>query len=179
VRNTKTLTMKLKLLVTAISLTTTLLAFGQDSTQLKRTPYKLAVAVDKKTVYEEDIKATPYVLPNKAIQLYPGETVFIEVEQENGVIKSVTAVDKNVSPDKTLIINFTQSSKKKVHELSMLKIENPFSQDLIYTSKIFLLHQHRWVDTNVYPVRAKLTAFETWPDIITSIALGNWEFKSR
>jgi hypothetical protein len=171
--------MKLKLIATALTLTTTFLAFGQDSTQLKRTPYKLTVAVDKKTTYEEDIKATPYVLPNKAIQLYPGETVFIEIEQENGVIKSVTAVDKNINPSKTLKISFTQSVKKKVHELSMLSIENPFPQDLVYTSKIFLLQQHRWVNTNVYPVRAKLSAFETWPDVIISIALGNWEFKTQ
>ena len=71
--------MKLKLIGTALTLTTTLFAFGQDSTQLKRTPYKLKVAVDKKTVYEEDIKATPYVLPNKAVQLYPGESIFIEI----------------------------------------------------------------------------------------------------
>jgi hypothetical protein len=169
--------MKLKLIAAALTLIPTCLAFGQDSTQLKRTPYKLTVVVDKKTIYEEDIKATPYVLPNKAIQLYPGETLFVEIEQENGVIKRMTAVDKNINPDKTLTITFTQSVKKKVHELIMLKIENPFSKDLIYTAKIFLLHKHSWVETEVYPVSAKLAAFETWPDVITSIALGNWKFK--
>jgi hypothetical protein len=171
--------MKLKIIASVLILTTTHFAIGQDSTQLKRTPYKLKVAVDKKTVYEEDIKATPYVLPNKAIQLYPGETVFIEIDQENGVIKNVTAVDKNVNPGKTLKISFTQTANKKVHELTMLSIENPFPQDLVYTSKIFLLKQQRWVDTNVYPVRAKLSAFETWPDVIISIALGNWQFKKE
>lgn len=160
-------------------MTTTFLGFGQDSTQLKRTPYRLTVAVDKKTNYEEDIKSTPYVLPNKAIQLYPGETVFLEIEQEKGIIKTVTAVDKNINPHKTLTISFSQIVKKKVHELTMLRIENPFSQDLVYTSKIFLLQQYRWADTNVYPVRSKLSAFETWPDIIISIALGNWEFKAQ
>jgi hypothetical protein len=171
--------MKLKLIVTALIFSWTLLAFGQDSTQLKRTPYKLTVAVDKKTVYEEDIKATPYVLPNKVIQLYPGETINVEIEQKDGVITTVTAVDKVEKPEKTIIISFSQTSKKKVHEMTMLKIANPFPVDLIYGSKIFLLKQNRWVDTNVYPVRAKLSAFETWPDIITSIAIGNWEFKSN
>jgi hypothetical protein len=171
--------MKLKLIVTALTITWTLLAVGQDSTQLKRTPYKLAVAVDKKTVYEEDINATPYVLPNKAIQLYPGETIYVEIEQKDGIITTVTAVDKVKNPEKTIVISFSQTSKKKVHELTMLKIINPFPVDLIYKSKIFLLKQNRWVDTNVYPVAAKLSAFETWPDIITSIALGNWEFKSN
>lgn len=171
--------MKCQLFAGTLFLASTFLTFAQDSTQLKRTPYKLSVAVDKKTVYEEQIKATPYVLPNKAIQLYPGESVFIEIEEQNGLIKTVTAVEKNVHPEKTLIITFTQSTKKKSHELTTLKIQNPFAQDLVYTATIFLLHQHKWVDTNVYPVFAKLTAYETWPDIITSIGLGDWEFKSK
>jgi hypothetical protein len=79
--------------------------FGQDTTQLRRQPYKLKVAVDKSSVYEEDIRATPYVLPNQAIQLYPGETVFIEIEHENGVINNVKAVDKITNPEKTLTIS--------------------------------------------------------------------------
>ena len=170
--------MKLKLILSALILTTTIWVFGQDSTQLKRAPFKLTVAVDKKTVYEEDIKATPFVLPNKVIQLYPGETVFIEIEQENGAIRSITAVDKIVDPAKTLTISFSQIAKKKVHESTMLKIENPFPKDLIYKAKIFLLQQHRWVDTSVYAVGAKLLGFETWPDVIIAIALGNWEFKN-
>jgi hypothetical protein len=169
--------MTLKLIVTALLVTTTLFIFGQDSSQLKRTPYKLIVAVDKKTIYEEDIKATPYVLPNKPIQLYPGENVYLEIEQENGIVKGVTAVDKIVHPDKTLTISFKQTVKKKVHELTMLQIQNPFKQNLIYKSKIFLLQRRAWVDTNVYPVRAGLASFETWPDIITSIALGDWTFQ--
>ena len=154
-------------------------SFSQDSSQLKRKPYKLAVAVDKKTVYQEDLKETPYVLPNKAIQIYPGETIFLEIETDNDIIKTVTAVEKNVNPAKTLTITFSQSSKKGVHESMMLKVENPFSKDLVYKSKIFLLKHSKWVNTDVYPVSAGLSAFETWPDIITSIALGNWEFAKK
>ena len=37
---------------------------AQDTSQLKRTPYKLIIAVDKNSSYEEDIKATAYVLPD-------------------------------------------------------------------------------------------------------------------
>lgn len=171
--------MQVKLIISVLFTLITISIFGQDTTQLTRKPYKLKVAVDKKSVYEEDIQGRPYVLPNKAIQLYPGETVFIEIEHGNGVINKVTAVEKIVNPEKTLTISFTQSVKGKVHELTMLKIENPFPFDLIYTSKIFLLNHQRWVDTNVYPVRAKLSAFETWPDIIISIALGNWKFQNN
>src|SRR5438876_8608995 len=66
--------------------------YCQDQTQLIRTPYKLKVVVTKDITYEEDIQATPYVLPKNTIQLYPGETIYVEVEQENNEIKSMTAV---------------------------------------------------------------------------------------
>ncbi len=171
--------MKLKLIFAILSFIATFFAMAQESTQLQRVAYKLTVAVDKKTFYEEAIKATPYVLPDNTIQLYPGETVFIEIEQENGIIRSMKAVEQNMHPNKTLSIRFSQTSKNRIHQLTMLHIENPFTEDLIYTSKIFLLHQRKWVDTNVYPVSKKLSAFETWPDIITSIALAGWEFKSK
>lgn len=154
-------------------------SYGQDTAQLRRTPYKLVVVADKNTAYEEEIKATPYVLPDKTIQLYPGETVYIEVHQENGNIKSMKAVNEIKNPAITLTISLTQSIKKEAHELIMLKVTNPFSTQLIYQAKIFLLTHNKWVDTDVLPVEPGLSSFETWPDIITSIGLGNWTFKTN
>ena len=153
--------------------------FAQDTILLKRVPYKLTVPVDKNSSYEEQIKATAYVLPDKSVQLYPGETVYIEVEQENGIIKSVRAVKENKNPSITVIISFTQMVNNKVNKLSMLKITNPFQNQLVYKARIFLLQQKRWIDTNVYPVGAELSGYETWPNIITSIWLGNWTFQSK
>lgn len=160
-------------------LTISFYSFGQDTAQLKRVPYKLTVAVDKNTFYEEEIKATTYVLPNKAIQLYPGETIYVEVEQENGNIKSLKAVNKIKDSSKTLTLSFTQSTKKQVHEMMMLKVINPFPNKLIYKANIFLFTQKKWVSTNVYPVEAGLSGFETWPDIITSIGLGDWVLQTK
>ena len=160
-------------------LTISICAHGQDTTQLKRTPYKLIVAVDRNTTYEEEIKGTAYVLPNKTIQLYPGETVYIEVKQVNGKIESMTAVSEIKDPTITVTISFTQSVQKKVHEMTMLQVKNPFASPLTYKAKIFLLTQKKWIDTNVYPVEPGLSAFETWPDIITSIGLGGWTFKTN
>ena len=158
---------------------TSVISYGQDTTKLNRTPYKLTLAVDKKTFYEEELKATPYVLPDNSVQLYPGETVYVEIEQENGVIKSVIAVKDNVKPERTLIISFSQNIKNKVHESMMLKVTNPFSQNLVYKATIFLLKQKKWVATDVYPVEAALSAFEIWPDPIISIALGKWTFQNK
>jgi len=175
---------KLNLVKTKISICIALLtiafySYGQDTALLKRTAYKLIVAVDKKNFYEEDLKATPFVLPDKTVQLYPGETVYIEVEQENGVIKSMKAVKEILDPAKTLTISFTQIAEKKIHQQMMLKVTNPFKQQLVYNASIFLMNQKKWAVTDVYPVEAGLSAYETWPDIITSIGLSQWTFKSR
>ncbi|HEY6900287.1 MAG TPA: hypothetical protein VI233_06580 [Puia sp.] len=167
--------MKQLLLLLALAATTGVGA----SAQLKRAPYKLSVAVDKGTVYEEDIKETPYVLPNNTVQLYPGETVFIEVELADNSITGMTAVKENEHPEKTLVISFTQVASDKKHESMMLKVVNPFKQQLSYGAMIFLMKQKKWVKTDVYPVEAGLAGFETWPDIITSIGLGQWKFKAK
>lgn len=131
-----------------IGLTIILVAFlssahSQDTTLLKRKPYNLKVVVDKNTFYEEDLNATPYVLFGNTVQIYPGETVYLEVEQENGVIKSVKAVKKITDSTKTLTISFTQTTEKKVHQMMMLKVTNPFKQQLVYNAKMFLMKQNK------------------------------------
>jgi hypothetical protein len=153
------------------------LVHAQDTAQLKRMPYKLTVAVDKKTVYEEALKEAPFVLPDNTIQLYPGEIVFIEIEQENGVIKRLKAVKEIKDSAKTLRIKFTQQAEKKIHKMMMLEVYNPFAYELMYDALIYLMRQKRWTSTSIYPVPAKLSGFETWPDIITSIAIGKLRFQ--
>lgn len=158
---------------------TTLCCYGQDTTALTRTPYKLTVAIDKNAVYAADVKATPYVLPDKTLQLYPGEKVYIEVELANDTIASLKAVRENTNPSKTLIVEFTQSAKKNVHEMMMLKVTNPFAKNLVYKCLFFPLKGSKFVETDVLPVMAGLSGFETWPNIIISIALSDWKFEAK
>ena len=152
---------------------------GQDSAILKRTPYTLRIDVDNINFYEDQIGATPYVFPNNGMQIYPGETIYVEVEQDKGVIKSMKAVKKINNPKTTLTITFSQKSENNIHQMMMLKIQNPFPKNLTYEAKMFLLKQNKWFDTDVYPVMAGLSAFETWPDIIISLGLGRWKFTDK
>lgn len=118
-------------------------------------------------------------MPDNTIQLYPGETIYIEVEQENGIIKSMTAVKENKNPAKTVTISLTQSVKKKVHELMMLKVSNPFPQKLVYEAKFFAWPENHWIESDVLPVESGLSGFESWPDIIISIGLSNWRLENK
>ncbi len=168
--------MRYFLILVVFFLTTPFNSKGQDSTILKRIPYTLRIDVDKVNFYEDQIGATPYVFPNNGMQIYPGETIYVEVEQYNGVINSMKAVKQINNPKKTLTISFSQKSENKIHQMMMLEIRNPFPKNLTYEAKMYLLKQNQWFDTNVYPVMAGLSAFETWTDIIISLGLGSWKF---
>ena len=168
--------MKQILFLVLASLTLSLNSKGQDTTVLKRTPYTLRIAVDKKNFYEDQIGATPYVFPNNGMQIYPGETIYVEVVEENGIIKSMKAVKEITKPKTTLTIKFSQKSEKKIHQMMMLEVQNPFPKNLTYEAKMFLLSNNKWVNTSIYPVLAGLSGFETWTDIIISLGLSNWKF---
>ena len=167
------------LFLVVLALTLTLNSKGQDSTVLKRTPYTLKIEVDKKNFYEDQIGATPYVFPNNGMQIYPGETVYVEVVEENGIIKSMKAVKEITNPKTTLTIKFSQKSENKIHQMMMLEVQNPFPKNLTYEAQMFLLNNKKWVNTSIYPVMAGLSGFETWTDIIISLGLGNWKFTDK
>lgn len=170
--------MKKLLLLSLIFFHCSIACFAQDSTQLKRQPYKLKVMVDKKNLYEEDLKESPYVWPDNTIQMYPGEKLFAEAEIKDGAIVKITAVKENTNPEKTLTISFTQVAEGKVHQQMMLKISNPFDKTLTYAASIFILNHSKWVKTSVIPVAPGLSSFESWPDVIISIGIGNWALKN-
>jgi hypothetical protein len=167
------------LFLVVITLTLSLNSKGQDTTVLKRTPYTLRIEVDKKNFYEDQIEETPYVFPNNGMQIYPGETIYVEVVEENGIIKSMKAVKEITKPKTTLTIKFFQKSDKKVHQMMMLEVHNPFPKNLIYDAKMFLLSNKKWINTSIYPVMAGLSGIETWTDIIISLGLDNWKFTDK
>jgi len=156
---------------------TTAICFGQTNDLSQRDAFKLNIAVDDTNFYNADIKASAYVLPDNTIQLYPGETIFVEVELTRKEIKSMKTVKENLHPEKTLIISFSQQTEGKIHKGMMLKIENPFNKKLEYKANMFLMKYNKWAPTSVLPIQAKLSAYEIWSDIIVTIALTGWEFK--
>jgi hypothetical protein len=161
------------LLVLSLSLCTR----AQDTTTLLRPAFTLKMAVDKDHYYEANIKSAPYMLPDTSVQIYPGETIYLEVTQENGVIKKMTAVSVIKDSAVTLTIHFYQETEGKSHSMMMLNVKNPFPYQLIYKARMYILTQKRWVSTDVYPVESGLSSYETWPDLLTSIALNGWTLK--
>ena len=59
----------------------------------------------------------------------------------------------------------------------MLSVFNPFEQDLGYSAIIYLLMYGRWVESEVIDIKPESTGYETWRDIICTIALTDWKLK--
>ena len=156
---------------------TTALSFGQTNDLLKRDAFTLNIAVDDTNFYKSEINTSAYVLPDNTVQLYPGEKIYVEVELVKKEIKSMKTVKENLNPEKTITISFSQQTDGKKHKGMMLKIENPFNKKLEYKASMFLMKYNKWASTTVLPIPPKLESFETWPDIIVTLALTGWELK--
>jgi hypothetical protein len=155
----------------------TLGAFAQGNDKPSREALKLKLSVNDTDFYAADIKQSDYVLKNNTIQIYPGEKIFIEMDVVNKEIKSLKSVKENINLEKTVTITFSQVSEDRKHQQMILNIQNPFAFNLNYSAAMFLMKQKRWVKTDVLPVRAKIGSYETWSDIIVTMALSDWKLQ--
>ncbi len=151
---------------------------GAYSKELKtRKSFNLTMAVDGERYYSAEIPETSYILPNNTVQLFPGETLYIEADVKDDLLVNLKCVNANKHPEKTLVISFMQISEEKNHKSMMLSVFNPFDKELEYSAVICLLMYGKFVETTVWDIGAGTTGYETWPDLINTIALDNWKLK--
>ncbi len=142
-----------------------------------REAFTLKLAVDGNQFYEEEIKSTPYFPRPALLQIYPNEKLNIEVEIKADTIFSMQVVKENLNPDKTIEIVFSQTIENNKHALMMLKVNNPFDKELSYKARMYIVGQEKWARTSIMPIPAKLSGYETWPDVIISLALYGFTLK--
>jgi hypothetical protein len=152
-------------------------AAAQENDLPVRTAYKMKMAMDTTNYFQMDVKADPYIFPDRSLQIYPGEKLFIEVKNKGKKIVEIKNVKENLNPEKTLIIEFVQETKGREHTMMMLTVTNPFKYTLNYKCLIYLLKFDKWTETSVIPVRPGLSSIETWPDLIATMALKEFRFR--
>jgi hypothetical protein len=146
-----------------------------DNYRPMRDSFTLVMPVTKGTFYQSHIPSSPFIVGPKILQIFPGETVFIEVEQADGIISDMKSVKENKQPEKTLEITFVQNTENNAISGMMLKVKNPFKKDLSYKAMIRFV-KGNWAETSIIPVKAGIWGYEMWPDVIVSIALNEWKF---
>ncbi len=108
---------------------------AQDNIKKERDEFKLQVAVNETNSYEKQMPKSKYLIDSNILQLYPGESIFLELQSDNGIIRTV---NENRNPNKTIEISFVQIVKDDRHNYMLLKISNPFDLVLQYSADIFL-----------------------------------------
>jgi len=168
--------MKTKVIMTILLSLSFAFTYPQNEKE-KRDEFTLILPVDEEQYYEQKVDSSLYFIKEKVLQIYPGEKLFIEVEINKKEITSMKVVKENLNPEKTIEIEFTQTVKDRKSEMMMLEIVNPFKKDLEYKAMMFIVGHDKWISTRVLPVKAKLTGYETWPDVIITLVLTEWKLK--
>jgi len=169
--------MKTRTFLTILLTLSSVFVIGQNE-KTNREEFTLKLPVNGDQFYEQKVDKSPYFVKENVLKIYPGEKLFIEVETTKSEITSMKVLKENLNPQKTIMIEFSQTTKGRKSESMTLKIVNPFDKDLEYKAMMFIVGHDKWINTNVYPVRAKLTSFEMWSDVIITLVLSDWKFKN-
>jgi Zn-dependent metalloprotease len=142
-----------------------------------RPAFELKLNVNDSIFYNASMSESKYIINDSIIQIFPGEKLFVEAENVNNKLTNFKVVNEIKDKSKTLVFDFKQTTKGKVHGEMILTIENPFDKQLQYRAMMNLMRNQKWVNTSVFPVRPRLKCMEIWADLITSLALVGFELK--
>lgn len=164
-------------LIIAILFSLTFSICNSQNEKLTREAFKLNLAVNEKQYYCMDVANTPYMVKEKILQIYPGEKIFIETEVKSDTIFSMKTVEKNLHPEKTIIVEFSQDASDKTNISMFLNVTNPFNKTLNHDALMYTVEGAQWEKTSIIPIGPKLQNFETWGYAIVTLVLDNWRFE--
>ncbi|MBR9915280.1 MAG: hypothetical protein GYB32_10725 [Algicola sp.] len=143
----------------------------------EREAFKLKIAIDTVNFYQQDVGKSPYFVQDKILQIYPSEKIFIETEVKSDSIYSMSVVKENLNPERTIIVEFNQNVKGRIHVGMMLTVKNPFDKSLKYEALMFINGGTEWIPTSIIPIRPNLVSYELWKDVILSLVLVEWQME--
>ena len=147
-----------------------------DTSGAQRQAHPLTLAIESRAVYTYSIPPGPFITQNDTLQLYPGDTAFVEIQKKGDSITSLKAVKQNNHPEKTLTISFQQVVEKGFHQNMALKIDNPFNKNLQCNMQAAIIMQKKWQSMDM--INAPVgTSYITWPQIILGVKLYAWSFE--
>lgn len=166
----------MKKIILTIILIFSLSLYSQND-KPKRTTFKLEIAANETQQYAADIPESSFFVKEKILQIYCGEKIFVECEIKGDSISKMKVVEKNIHPEKTIEIEFTQNSENRKEISTQLWVKNPFSKTLRYDAFMFTPISQQWKSTSIIPIRPNLQNFEHWPHAIISLVLQNWRIE--
>ena len=104
------------------------------------------------------------------IVVHPGEVIYARFEQKGKKLKLITAT-KEKNDAAQVIVSMSSPDPKKPLENLTLKVENNFSEDLVYAAEMRRVAKKQRRLTMVSPVVANKLALEPVPFFVDEMAL--------
>lgn len=110
------------------------------------------------------------------VYLYPGQVLYVEADDQDGKLANLRVVQVLEHPEKTLVIGLQQSGGNG-GEGMMLSVQQPFDRPLKYHAEVMDFDvPGTFKHSSTCPVAAKGSAYETWPEPITQVVVGDFHF---
>lgn len=110
------------------------------------------------------------------VYLYPGQALYVEADEVDGKLVNLRVVPAMVHPEKTLILGLQQNGGNG-GEGMMFSIQQPFDRPLKYRAQVMDFDSPgAFKQTSTCPVIAKGGGYETWPEPITQMMVGEFHF---
>lgn len=161
--------------ITFVLFLLSMICYSQNQ-KIDRESFKLELVANAENNYSVNISKSPYFVKEKVLQIYPGEELNIETEIKGDSIFSMRVVDKVIFPEKTIKLKFLQNVTDRKNTQMILSVVNPFNRKLVYDAMIYTVGGQQWSPTSIIPIQPKLVGYETWPDVIATMALEKWRF---
>ena len=127
-------------------------------------------------------KVTPAVptpiVTSSMVTILPGETVYVEARIEGDHLTDLTAVSKNVYPDRTLVFKFEQSAEIGDGTNMLLKVYSPFKGIIKYRLGTMAPGSDDIYKTSSCPLRGGHANFEHWVQPIFQLVAADFRFVS-
>ena len=143
-------------------------------TILCREPGVVRLTLDSGKPFETKFDWPRPITQNGWISIFPGETIYVEVEAKGDHLTNFRAVKTNDHPEKTL--TFTFSQKVGSPSMMLLVVTNPFGRPVKYHAGMMLPSSDKVLKTSSCPVMGGgKIAFESWPNAIFQLVLSDFQ----
>ena len=164
--------MKHILIITALLFSVQM--FAQE--EVLRPEKTLKIAIDASNYYTTDLDESYYQQDENSFQVYVEDVVFVELELKKKKVISLTVVEENTNPERTVVFDFSQKTKGALHQAMILRVTNPFEYSLTFSTEKMGIDE-LWSPTKVGYFQPNMLGYEYWNEIIASLLISDIKLK--
>jgi hypothetical protein len=120
--------------------------------------------------------AAPPPVQGNLINIFAGETLYIEAEESGDLLVNFRAVQTITNPKNTLTFCFFQDPSIADGTHMVLIAESPFARPIKYHLGMRLHEGQNFYKTSSCPVRGGVKMLELWPHPISHLTIGDMRF---